>query len=450
MDEALSTVSATKKGVVHCSEREMEDVAEVFADWETEVDLQSVEGLAELEGMSDRTIGLILYCVSIDQKRPELHVKRIKKTAGHGVPLMVLVPAERGGIIRPVMQAGADDYWVLPLDQGAFPARLRVLMEWGENRRSWGTSTVEAVCGKPERSLLERAVAWLSGRIGAGRRRVSTETAEMAILGGRWEKLTRLGFGSFGEVWRVRHRETGEQAVAKIPHEERLNQKFLMEAAILKRLLGHPNAVQIREVLRTAGRITLIQEYVSGMTLQERLDQGMESGVKERVFLQLLDVMAYAHGKKIVHRDIKPENIVITPEGELKLLDFGTGKDLSRRSISSTVIGSRPYMAPEQILGRSRMASDVWALGILLYALATECLPFYAENEKELMDLILESQPERPTRLEPGLAPSLEALILRCLEKDWTKRFKDAGALRDALLDAFPDFGSGKVLPSSS
>ena len=147
-----------------------------------------------------------------------------------------------------------------------------------------------------------------------------------------------------------------------------------------------------------------------------------------------------------MHRDIKPENIIITRQGVLKLLDFGTGKDLTRRSISNTIIGSRPFMAPEQIMGNSRLASDVWALGVILYALATGCLPFYDENEKTLMDIILESEPEKPRNLEPDLPEELEFVILKCLEKDWNRRYRNAVELKKDLLERFPHLGRGDVL----
>jgi serine/threonine protein kinase len=227
-----------------------------------------------------------------------------------------------------------------------------------------------------------------------------------------------------------------------------MNPRFIREAAILRRLAGHPNCVQLQEVIEEKGKVILIEEYVEGATLLELLDQGMERSTKEKVFLELLDVVARAHGQKVMHRDIKPENIIITPAGVSKLLDFGTGKDLTLRSTSSTVVGSRPYMAPEQIAGKSQIASDVWAMGILLYLFATGLLPFYDENEKKLMDMILECDPDPPGRLEPELPAELERIILRCLQKDTDMRFRDAGELRRELLEYFPHFGNGQTLPS--
>jgi serine/threonine protein kinase len=173
----------------------------------------------------------------------------------------------------------------------------------------------------------------------------------------------------------------------------------------------------------------------------------METIGKEKAFSELLDILAYAHEKRIMHRDIKPENIIITSSGTSKLLDFGTGKDLTLRTTSSTVVGSRPYMAPEQIAGKSSIASDVWALGVLLYALATGLLPFYDENQKKLMDMILECDPEPPRDLEPELPEELEEIILKCLRKDPDLRFRDAGELKRILLEHFPHFGNGATLP---
>lgn len=275
-------------------------------------------------------------------------------------------------------------------------------------------------------------------------------TPEMvSIIGGKWERVRRLGFGSFGEVWLVRRHGTVSElfAVAKIPHEARINDKLVQEAEILRKLQDHPNAVGVIEVLEQGGKVVLIEEFVEGRTLQELMDEGMEGAQKEQIFLQTLDLVAYAHDRAIMHRDIKPENIVVTSQGVVKVLDFGAAKDVSLRSISSTVVGSRPFMAPEQILGQSRRASDVWALGVLLYALSTEHLPFYSEKEKELMDMILESPPQRPTELAPAIPQELENIILRCLEKDPANRYPHARALQKDLLEKLPQFGKGNVIP---
>jgi CheY-like chemotaxis protein len=407
-----------------------------------------------LEAMAIGTIRLVVLRIGADRPRPDQDIRRLKHLIGKGMPVFLLIPQELASRVKSFFRAGADDFWVLPLDDTAFPTRFHVVLEWGHAmlRTEPQAGQLEggpfAAIGTLGRTLWERLRRWVGPDKPAAAASPVVENA--TFLAGRWEKLRRLGFGSFGEVWLVRPApgKTGEGlAVAKIPHDRKLNTKFLREAAILRRLAGHENSVQLIEIVKDTGKVVLIQEYAEGQSLQAHLEQGMSAEIKEKAFLQLLAIMAFAHQQKIMHRDIKPENIILTPKLVLKLLDFGTAKDLSRRSVSNTMIGSRPFMAPEQILGKSRLASDVWALGVILYALATECLPFYDENEKQLMDLILEAEPERPRQLEPDLSQALEGVILRCLHKESTHRYADAGSLREHLLAAVPHFGDGSVLP---
>jgi PAS domain S-box-containing protein len=264
------------------------------------------------------------------------------------------------------------------------------------------------------------------------------------LIAERYEKVERLGLGSFGEVWKVRDVEREERApyyVAKIPRNKNLNSRFRKEADICQQLKGHPNAIKIVEVVEHRGRVVLIQEFVEGRPLQELMFGSLEQSEKERIVLQLVKVVAHAHKNRIVHRDIKPENVLIGRDGLLKLLDYGVAKELKDRDISSTMVGSRPYMAPEQIMGESQIASDVWALGVIIYFLYTELLPFYEDNEKALMDRILSREPDPPRQIEPDIPMELEEIILKCLKKDPQERFADAGILKRAILEAFPDFG---------
>lgn len=431
---------------------EVRQIEDLLAQCDPEVKALHVETIQEAELILTRG-NLLLIVVRVDEqrKRPDQDLKRIRRLVRYRTPVLLLVTVDSALKVKQAMRAGADEYWILPIDSQAFPSRFFVMLEWGQSilTQEWA--------GKREKSLLsiiyggikercrlalQRAAAIL------GRKPLVTHEAP-ELIGGKWEKLERLGFGSYGEVWMVKEPASADLYVAKIPHSPKMNTKFLREAAILKRLRDHPNSVHLKEVVKQDGKVILVQEYVDGETLQDGLNRGMRAEVKESAFLQLLEVVARAHSENIMHRDIKPENIIINHQGLLKLLDFGTGKDLTRRSISNTVIGSRPFMAPEQILGKSRLASDVWALGVILYALSTGCLPFYHDNEKTLMDIILEAEPERPRNLEPNLSEELEAVIMRCLEKDWNKRYRNAVELKADFEERLPSFGRGEILTAA-
>ncbi|MEW6388743.1 MAG: protein kinase [Thermodesulfobacteriota bacterium] len=265
------------------------------------------------------------------------------------------------------------------------------------------------------------------------------------LLGGRYEKVRKLGQGSFGEVWLVLDTETlgpQRQYVAKIPFTKAANPKFRKEAEICRKLSPHPGVANLVDTLEDEGKVVLIQEYVAGQTLDELLGEELPPALVENIILQLIDVVAHAHRQRIMHRDIKPNNIIIQPDGTLKLLDYGAAKILKEKDVSATMVGSRPFMAPEQIMGKSERRSDIWAVGVIMYLLYTGELPFYSEVEKLLIDQILEQEPVPPREVNPDLPPPLEQIILKCLRKKVEERYPQALALKADLLRHFPQYGS--------
>jgi predicted Ser/Thr protein kinase len=249
------------------------------------------------------------------------------------------------------------------------------------------------------------------------------------LLGGRYEKVRKLGQGNFGEVWLIVDTEalgSERRYVAKIPFLKAANAKFRKEAAICQKLDPHPGVARLIDTLEDEGKLVIIQEYVEGMTLGDMLDQELSRPLVERIILQLIEVVAHAHKNRIMHRDIKPNNIIIQPDGNLKLLDFGAAKMLGEK----------------EIMGQSERRSDIWAIGVLMYLLYTGELPFYSEVEKLLIDQILEQEPLPPREENPEIPPALEAIILKCLKKKLEERYVSAVALRDDLLRQFPHYGT--------
>ena len=212
------------------------------------------------------------------------------------------------------------------------------------------------------------------------------------------------------------------------------------------RLDDHEGIPKVREVIGVEKSKVLIQEFVSGKTLDEMIEREFEAKEVESVVIQLTNVVAYAHELGIIHRDIKPSNVMVRPDGFIKLLDFGAAKELKEKEFSATVTGSRPYMSPEQIMGRSQKRSDVWALGVVMYVLYTGMFPFYHEVEKVLMDMILEYPPSAPSKFNGALDPKIEQIILKCLVKKPENRYLDAGALREDITNSFPGYGA-VILP---
>ncbi len=433
--------------LVGLGESEREQLRSWVGGIEPSIAFRQVDMLSQL-GPLEEGVGVCLGILRLleRQHKPWREVAMFRGLLPDTAPLLVLIPRGQSALIRRCVEAGADDYWILPFNQEVFMPRLQVLLEWAAATETAQEARVARDLEISEQQKASRLMSLLEEFFQKMGGEGSSSRGDSTLLGGRWKMIRNLGGGSYGEVWRVEHFETGEWAVAKIPHSIKSNPRFMQEASILKCLADHPHSVRLLEIAHDGGKVVLIQEFADGKTLQELLEEGMEEKEKETAFLQLVQVLAYAHDRNVMHRDVKPDNIIVQASGGLKLLDFGTGKHLSGESSSSTIIGSRPYMSPEQINGQSCLASDVWALGVILYALTTGLIPFYYDNDKALMDAILECEPDRPSSLEEGVSSELERIILKCLEKNPENRYGTAGELLGDLLKTFPSFGNGEVL----
>lgn len=264
------------------------------------------------------------------------------------------------------------------------------------------------------------------------------------LIAGKYEKVQELGMGRFGVVWKVRDvfaLEPNQYYVMKIPQTKDYNQRFLREGRILKKLEGHPAAIHLIEMVKYEEKLVLVQEFVEGEPLDDRLQRPMGDEERERIVLQLVDVVAFAHERSIIHRDIKPGNILVRSDGSVKLLDFGIAKELKTETYSATSAGTKPFMAPEQIMGKSEKRSDLWALGVLMYQLYTGYLPFYDELEREMMEKILEAEPDSPSEYNREIEPAIEAVILKLLQKDPDRRYQSAHEL---LAELKRIYGAGR------
>jgi len=373
-------------------------------------------------------------------KRFDLGIEKFIKNFNHGKPMILIFESFSEELAASVLKAGAVDFLDCPIDSKELIKRVGVYARM-ENDGDYARLR-EDVCAPVERE---------DDHPGFWKRlfqNLYSKSTEDKILSLRYEKVERLGIGSFGEVWKVEDlkKDPPEIFVAKIPLHKNLNAKFEKEARILKHLAGHEGVPKVFEMIEIMNKKTLIQEFIVGKTLYEVIERDLEEKEVESIVIQLIDVVAYAHNLGVVHRDVKPGNVMVKPNGTIKLLDFGAAKELRGEEISATVTGSRPYMAPEQIMGKSQRASDVWAIGVVWYVLYTGMFPFYHEIEKVLMDIILRVPPSPPRKFNETLDKKVECIIMKCLEKKPEHRYPNAKALKEDLFASIPGYGK-TILP---
>jgi predicted esterase len=269
---------------------------------------------------------------------------------------------------------------------------------------------------------------------------------------GPYEILSAIAAGGMGEVYRARHVKLGREAAIKVlPSElasdpERLR-RFEREARAAS-ALNHPGIVTIYDIDEHEGTLYIAMELVEGTTLRERL-QGARLEPKEavRIAAAIADGLALAHDAGIVHRDLKPDNVMITRDGHVKILDFGlakqvpvgaeAGSDLatvSRSTVQGAVLGTVPYMSPEQAAGRAvDHLSDQFSFGVVLYEMLCGRRPFSGESVGTVLSAILRDAPPPPRSLRPDLPRDVERVVHRCLEKDPKNRYPSARETGEAL-----------------
>ena len=265
--------------------------------------------------------------------------------------------------------------------------------------------------------------------------------------------LEPIGSGGMGEVYRARDlRLERDVAIKVLPAgtlaEAKSRQLFREEALALARL-NHPNVAGIYELGQHEDQDFLVMELVPGQTLSDRIARGPipEKDVR-RIGKQLADGLAAAHRQGVLHRDIKPGNIRVTPEGRVKILDFGlaklthaaSGLSGTRTVVSDVVVaGTLPYMAPEQLRGEPTDArSDIYSAGAVLYEAACGQRAFPQKTSPALIGSILGQPPSSLREVNPAISHDLERIVLRCLEKDPSHRYDRAATLATNLKQVAP------------
>ncbi|MDO8703458.1 MAG: serine/threonine-protein kinase [Sulfuricaulis sp.] len=261
------------------------------------------------------------------------------------------------------------------------------------------------------------------------------------VLATRYELLDNLGEGGMGLVYRVRDRETNEILALKLLRPEIARDPAMMERfkdeIRLARRITHKNVSRIYDFNRVDGLAYITMEYVDGESLRAYLVRAGKM-IPERVIdlaRQIASGLGEAHARGVIHRDLKPENVMLARDGMVKLMDFGIARALGGNTTTTqTVIGTPGYMAPEQSLGKAvDQRTDLYALGLILYECLTGRRAFSGATPVEVALKQLKERPLPPRKFMASTPAHLEAIVLRCLEKEPVRRFASAAELQRAL-----------------
>jgi serine/threonine-protein kinase len=266
---------------------------------------------------------------------------------------------------------------------------------------------------------------------------------------GKYRILEPLGSGGFGTVYLAEDTWIDKKVALKVPHRQNLDFGELLREPRLLASLNHPNIVTVITAEKQDNTFFIVMEYVPGDTLETII--GAKGALELPLVLdytcQIANAVEHAHKQGVIHRDLRPANVFVTSAGLLKVGDFGTSRFLEIAAHGTTVIGSPPYMAPEQFEGRAVFASDVYSLGVTMYQMLTGTLPYETPAPADL-DRLRRGELVTPPRLrQPGIPAVIDGIVMRALAGDVSARYQGAEDLLADLLRARGDLAPKRPAP---
>jgi eukaryotic-like serine/threonine-protein kinase len=271
------------------------------------------------------------------------------------------------------------------------------------------------------------------------------------VIGGRYRLDERLGAGAMSEVWAAHDLELERRVALKFVGAATDRLRFEREGRAVAGL-SHPNICRLYDLGEADGRPYIVFEYLPGGTLEDRLEPGrpLPDAETARIASELAAALAYAHEHGVLHRDVKPSNVLFDEEGRAKLADFGIARivDASTLTEAGTMLGTAAYISPEQARAEpTTAATDVYAVGVILYRLLTGRLPFEAEAPLDLALMHANEEPPPILSLRPDAPSRLERVATWALAKRPADRPADGAALLAALTPTHFEDDETRVLP---
>jgi eukaryotic-like serine/threonine-protein kinase len=255
---------------------------------------------------------------------------------------------------------------------------------------------------------------------------------------GKYKILQSIGSGGFGTVYLAEDTWIDKKVALKVPHKQNLDFGELLREPRLLASLNHPNIVTILTAEKQENVFFIVMEFVPGVTLETIIAREGAVDVARALdyTCQISNAVDHAHRNGVLHRDLRPSNVLVTDSGLLKVADFGTSRFLEIAAHGTTVIGSPPYMAPEQFQGKAVFASDIYSLGVTMYQMLTGVLPYATPSPADLDRLMKGELLSAPRLKNPKIPKAINDIVLKAMAPDIHARYQRAAELLDDVLAA--------------
>ena len=255
---------------------------------------------------------------------------------------------------------------------------------------------------------------------------------------GKYKILAPLGSGGFGTVYLAQDTWIDKKVAIKVPHRQGLDFGELLREPRLLASVSHPNIVAITTAEKQENVFFIVMEYVQGETLENIIAAkgSLELSRTLDFTCQICNAVDHAHTQGVIHRDLRPANVLVTDNDMLKVADFGTSRFLEIAAHGTTVIGSPPYMAPEQFQGKAVFSSDIYSLGVTMYQMLTGMLPYDTPAPADLDKLMSGALVSPPRLKNPGIPKAISDIVMRAMAPEITERYQRASDLLADVLAA--------------
>jgi eukaryotic-like serine/threonine-protein kinase len=253
---------------------------------------------------------------------------------------------------------------------------------------------------------------------------------------GKYKILQTLGSGGFGTVYLAEDTWIDKKVALKVPHKQGVDFGELLREPRLLASLNHPNIVTIMTAEKQENVFFIVMEFVPGETLEHIIarEGALDVTLALDYTCQICNAVDHAHRQNVLHRDLRPSNVIVADSGMVKVADFGTSRFLEIAAHGTTVIGSPPYMAPEQFKGKAIFASDIYSLGVTMYQMLTGVLPYETPTPADLDRLMRGELLTAPRLRNPRIPKSINDIVLKAMSPDIHGRYQRAGELLDDVI----------------